>query len=91
MTSGKGVLVVTRRWFADSSVSYALAAIRLIEYARAHKEQHFEFGPMDAEAMRESGLTVSGPDLDGIAELLDGIPGLVEQNINGGEAPVPIT
>jgi hypothetical protein len=80
----------TRRWFADSSVSYALAAIALVEYARAHRGEHFEFGPLDTEAMRAGGLTVSGENLDGIAEVLAAIPGLAE--VNGEEeAPVPIS
>jgi hypothetical protein len=80
----------TRRWFADSSVSYALAAIALIEYARDHRGEHFEFGPLDAESMRAGGLTVSGEDLDGVAGLLAEIPGLTEYRNGAEEAPVPI-
>src|SRR6516164_9269256 len=91
----------TRRWFADSSVSYALAAIALIEYARDQRAElevlapvvageHFEFGPLDAESMRAGGLTVSGEDLDGVAGLLAEIPGLTEYRNGAEEAPVPI-
>jgi hypothetical protein len=75
----------TRRWFADSSVSYALAALRLFEHARATRADYV-FGPLDVESMTDGGLTVSGKkaDVDGAAAVLAGVPGLVEQ-----EAAVP--
>ena len=68
----------TRRYFADSSVSYALAAIALVEYAREHRGEEFSFGPLDSRAMAESGLVVSGMSLDGVAAVLAGVPGLAE-------------
>jgi hypothetical protein len=68
----------TRRYYADTSLSYALAAIALFEYARTHRGE-FVFGPMDVEAMKQAGLTISGPDLAGPAEVLSGVLGLVEQ------------
>jgi hypothetical protein len=81
----------TRRWFADNSVSYALAAIALAEYARDHRREHFVFGPLDAEGMRQGGLVVSGEHLDDVAAVLAAIPGLAELD-NGAEEPsVPIS
>jgi hypothetical protein len=69
----------TRRWFADSSVSYALAALRLFEYAHEHPVQYV-FGPLDTKAMTDGGLTVSGSpgDVEQAARVLAGIPGLAE-------------
>jgi hypothetical protein len=78
-------LQVTRRWFADTSASYALAAIALLEYARDHRGE-FVFGPLDAESMRNGGLEVSGPPglLDEVAKMLSGVPGLAEPAAPGG-------
>lgn len=69
----------TRRWFADSSVSYALAAISLLEYAREHRVRYV-FGPLDTRAMTDGGLVVSGgaDDLEHAAKVLAEIPGLAE-------------
>jgi hypothetical protein len=69
----------TRRWFADSTVPYALAAIALFEYAREH-HVHYVFGPLSTQAMRDVGLEVSGSEaaLEHAAQVLGGIPGLVE-------------
>jgi hypothetical protein len=68
----------TRRFFADSPLSYALAAIALVDYARAHPKEDFAFGPLSSQAMTETGLTLSGSDLAGAAAVLAGIEGLVE-------------
>lgn len=69
----------TRRWFADSSVSYALAAIALLEYAREHRVKYV-FGPLDTRSMLDGGLVVSGgaDDLAHAAKALAGVPGLAE-------------
>jgi hypothetical protein len=69
----------TRRWFADSSVSYALAAIALMEYAREHRVR-YAFGPLDTKAMTDGGLEVSGSEtaLEQAARVLESIPGLAE-------------
>jgi hypothetical protein len=69
----------TRRWFADSSVSYALAAIALLEYAREHRVKYV-FGPLEVRAMLDGGLVVSGSP-DGLAhavKVLSAVPGLAE-------------
>ena len=69
----------TRRWFADSSVSYALATIALVEYAREHRVRYV-FGPLDTKAMTDGGLEVSGTAeaLEQAARVLEDIPGLAE-------------
>jgi hypothetical protein len=76
------VAELTRQWFADSSVSYALAVIKLFEYAREH-DVRYVYGPLDPESMRHGGLTVSGSaeDLDQAAAVLAVIPGLAESPI----------
>lgn len=77
---GEGPPQRTRRWFADTSAAYALAAILLVEHARGRRAE-FAFGPLDAQAMLAGGLEVSGPSevLERVAELLAGVPGLAEQ------------
>lgn len=82
------VAELTRQWFADSSVPYALAVIKLFEYARGH-DVRYVYGPLDPESMRHAGLTVSGSaeDLRQAALVLDDIPGLVEHVTGDG----PIT
>jgi hypothetical protein len=69
----------TRRWFADSSVSYALGVLALFEHAREHQVRYV-FGPLEVASMTDGGLTVSGTerDLDQAASVLAGVPGLVE-------------
>jgi hypothetical protein len=69
----------TRRWFADSSVSYALAVIALMEYAREHRVR-YSYGPLDTASMLDGGLAVSGSgdDLDQAAAVLAQVPGLAE-------------
>jgi hypothetical protein len=69
----------TRRWFADSTVSYALGVLALFEHAREHRVR-YEFGPLDIHSMTDGGLTVSGAgtDLEQAAAVLAGVPGLVE-------------
>lgn len=81
------VAELTRQWFADSTVSYALAVIKLFEYAREH-DVTYVYGPLDTESMVHSGLTVSGSarDLDQAADVLADIPGLAEHVT--GEGPI---
>ena len=51
----------TRRWFADSTIPYALAVLRLFEHAHASKADYV-FGPLEVAAMADEGLTVSGSE-----------------------------
>lgn len=69
----------TRRWYADSSVAYALAVLTLFETAR-HQRMHYVFGPLDTASLTAGGLTVSGTaeELDAVAAVLENIPGLTE-------------
>ena len=67
----------TVRYFTASGYVYARALLALVTYARGHAED-FTFGPLDLGALEHQGLAVSGPDLDGVKALLDGIPGLAE-------------
>jgi hypothetical protein len=67
----------TRRFRADSSFTYAYSAEALTEYAR-DSEKEFDFGPLDQQGMLQGGLTVTGPDLTGVVELMAGIPGITE-------------
>jgi hypothetical protein len=69
----------TRRWYADNTVSYALAALRLFEYAREHRVRYV-YGPLDTASMTDGGLVVSGEpsDLDQAARVLAAVPGLAE-------------
>lgn len=76
----------TRRYFADSSGSYALALVLLWEYARVHKDEQFVFGPNDLQAARDGGLVLSGRDLDGAARVLAGVPGLQEDREDDPQA-----
>jgi hypothetical protein len=69
----------TRRWFADSTVSYALAVLALFEHARENGAR-YAFGPLDTKSMTDGGLAVSGGDADlaSAAAVLSAIPGLAE-------------
>ncbi len=67
----------TLRYFADSRITLGMALIKLLEYARDHAED-FEVGPLSLATLVTSGLTISGPDLTGPAEVLSRVPGLVE-------------
>jgi hypothetical protein len=69
---------LTRRWRADSRVSYARALLALIEYARARPSPDFAFGPLSVASLEAYGLTVSGTDLTGPSDVLSTVPGLVE-------------
>ena len=69
----------TLRFRADMPLAYATAVIRLVEYARESNDD-FEFGPLELAALKHTGLVVTGPDLNGVAELLAGIPGLAEKD-----------
>lgn len=67
----------TLRYRADMPLAYAQAVIALVEHARNSKDE-FEFGPLELAALKHTGLVVTGPDLNGVAGLLAGIPGLAE-------------
>ena len=56
-------------------LSYSAALLRLLEYARESRED-FEYGPMRLTALDNQGLTVCGPQLDGVRKVLAEIPGL---------------
>lgn len=68
----------TIRYRALTRVSYAHAYIAVIVYARDHPEPDFAFGPLDLSAVEQSGLVLSGPDLEGVVEVLAKVPGLIE-------------
>jgi hypothetical protein len=70
----------TRRWYADSTVPYALAVLALFEHARSNSRVNYVFGPLDTYSMMDGGLSVSGSeaDLEEAAAVLAGIPGLAE-------------
>lgn len=68
----------TVRYRALSRVSYAHAFLAVIDYAREHPEPDFAFGPLDLSAVEQSGLLLSGPDLQGVVEVLAKVPGLIE-------------
>jgi hypothetical protein len=74
----------TRQWFADSTLSYSLAVIRLFEYARQHKVRYV-YGPLNVASMRDGGLVVSGEeaDLERAAAVLADVPGLAEYEPSG--------
>jgi hypothetical protein len=67
----------TVRFRADMPFAYAQAVLLVTEYARGHSAE-FEFGPLELGALKRTGLVVTGPDLEGVTELLAGTPGLVE-------------
>lgn len=77
----------TLRYFSTEPASYALALVRLLEYARSHRAEQFVFGPMDLSAARAGGLVLSGLDLDGPAAVLKTVEGL--QLYEPGTEPVP--
>jgi hypothetical protein len=79
---------LTRRFFADSPLSYALAAIALVDYARANPGADFAFGPLDSHAMAETGLTITGTDLDGPAGVLERIEGMAEDKLPSSTVPI---
>ena len=68
----------TARYYAASPHSYARALLDLAAYARTH-EDGFSYGPLDMAALQHQGLTVTGPDLTGVRELLGKVPGLVQE------------
>ena len=68
----------TVRYYAVSQQAYARALLELTIYARTH-EDNFSAGPLKLDALEHQGLTVTGPDLAGIREVLDKIPGLVQE------------
>jgi hypothetical protein len=68
----------TIRYRATTNIPYAMGIVELFRYARAHPVPDFTFGPFDLKALESQGLLVSGPDLTGVADLLEGVPGLAE-------------
>lgn len=65
----------TLRCFAASRFTYAVALEKLTLYARDYPDD-FDFGKLDLDALLHQGLTVTGPDLSGVAEMLADVPGL---------------
>jgi hypothetical protein len=54
---------------------YSAALRALVEYAWDN-DVDYVAGPLDFSQMIETGIWVSGPDLEGVTDLLKGIPGL---------------
>lgn len=50
----------TRRFRAGTSLPYARALLVLVEQARS-REESFDWGPVNVRAMRQHGITVTGP------------------------------
>jgi hypothetical protein len=67
--------VQTIRYRAVMRLSYSVALLHLLEYARESREE-FEYGPMSLAALDNQGLTICGPKLDGVQKVLADIPGL---------------
>jgi hypothetical protein len=67
----------TARYRAVSRLVYSQAFEKLLVYAR-ESDEDFTFGPTDFDALDGHGLTVSGPDLNGVREVLAGQAGLTE-------------
>jgi hypothetical protein len=67
----------TLRYRAVMPLSYSVALLHLLEYARASRED-FEYGPMYLAALADHGLAVSGTRLDGVRKVLAEVPGLYE-------------
>ena len=65
----------TVRYRAVMPLSYSVALLHLLEYARESRED-FSYGPMYLAALADQGLTVSGARLDGVQKVLADIPGL---------------
>lgn len=66
------------RYRAATHISYALALIALVRYARVHPEPDFQFGPLNLEALDKQGLVISGVELSDVSDLMEGIEGLTE-------------
>ncbi len=67
--------MTTIRYRADSTIPYADAVTVLAEYSRSGGAD-LDFGPLTADALRSSGLFVTGPDLEMVDRLLLKVPGL---------------
>lgn len=75
----------TIRYRAVMDLAYAVALLYLLEYARASRED-FEYGPMDLAALKDQGLTISGPRLIEVQKVLADIPGLYPSDELGEHA-----
>ncbi len=62
---------------ADTTEGYVEAVLELIRLAR-ESDLDFTFGPMKIEELRQTGLTVSGPDASKAKAALSAIRGLAE-------------
>jgi hypothetical protein len=66
----------TIRFRAESRITYARALIVLTQMAW-DTAREFTFGPLDAAAVEEQGLVVSGPDvLEWADDFMEQVPGL---------------
>jgi hypothetical protein len=70
--------LATIRYRAPSNLSYTMAMVELVKYARTHPEPPFTFEPLTLDRLENEGLVISGPELDGVSDLLKAVPGLVE-------------
>jgi hypothetical protein len=70
----------TVRYRASARIVYALALVALFQHARDHHDPDFAFGPLDLEQLENEGLTVSGPDLQAVRQVMAGVPGLIPEN-----------
>lgn len=75
VTHSKAAGPQTLRYRASMELAYVVALLLLMEYARA-SDDRFTYEPMCLEALRDQGLLVSGPRLDGVRKVLAEIPGL---------------
>lgn len=64
------------RFLFDSLASAALGLIEVLEYARAHEDKDFRFGPTKAASVLESGLWIDGDILE-LSDSLDEVSGAV--------------
>ena len=68
----------TLRFRSATRIPYAWALIALVRHARDYPDPDFEFGPLDLDALTTSGLTISGPDLAAVSDVIRQVAGLVE-------------
>lgn len=69
--------MTTLRYRAESTISYARALYALTVYAHDHHDAWFDYGPLQLEALLDTGLIVAGPgELESVRRLLEEIQGL---------------
>jgi hypothetical protein len=79
-----GMPSYTDRWYSPggSHRVYAQALLELAIYAREHADNFTVGPPLDVAALEHQGLTVTGPDLAGVREMLSKIPGLTQEEVS---------